>query len=57
METFVMVHPSLPECIGDEPTLAAWAPHGWIRKDDAKAEEPEHEEPHATTPKHAKGKK
>lgn len=34
METFVMVHESLPECVGDEPTLAAWAADGWKRKDE-----------------------
>ena len=39
METFVMVHPSLPECIGDAPTLAAWAADGWKRKEDRAVEE------------------
>lgn len=41
METFIMVHPSLPECIGDAPTLAAWAADGWKRKD----AEPEADKP------------
>ena len=39
METFVMVHASLPECIGDAPTLAAWAADGWKRKEDHAVEE------------------
>lgn len=40
METFIMIHPSLPECIGDAVTLAAWAADGWTRKEEPKAEEP-----------------
>ena len=45
METFIIVHPDFPECVGDDTTLAAWGPLGWKRKDDAKAEEPQADKP------------
>ena len=35
METFVIVHPDFPECIGDAATLVEWAPLGWKRKNEA----------------------
>ena len=55
METFIIVHPDFPECVGDAATLAAWAPLGWKRK----SEEADSEEPQAAGPatKPAKAKK
>ena len=53
METFIIVHPDFPECVGDANTLAAWAPLGWKRK----GEEPEAEEAQAPAVKPAKAKK
>lgn len=43
IETFTMVHPEHPDCVGDAATLAAWAPLGWERKDEHK---PEHKADH-----------
>lgn len=44
METFIIVHPDFPECMGDAATLAAWEPLGWKRKE-AKDEEPQADKP------------